>query len=158
MVVKPFMYHGVARAANSLRDFQRIVDTAKVRDIIAAAGQLGALKETSAFFLFSADTDPLNIIYKKTNMLIGKVLVGGGTRSPEALKYNELFYLFKQSGMMLLMAAAGMSLIGMMLTTKANIIEEKKRSVQNKIFLFFILCSSVTLFNALKQFFDYLIY
>jgi hypothetical protein len=102
--------------------------------------------------------DPLDIIYNKTNLLIGAVKAGNSTVKPPAIDYNEFFVLARSTGIIFLFITAAICLIGMMLTTNSKLVAEKKQSLENTFKLTFLLSSAVTIFSCVKSFFDTLLY
>ena len=89
MINNSAIYWGIANGVNQkVANLARIV---KILDLASHGANIGTLSAASTNFFSPPDADPLNIIYKRTTMLIGRVLVGNGARSPEALKYKALF-------------------------------------------------------------------
>ncbi len=121
----------------------------------AIVGQIAVLK---AKYLGDINHDPLDIIYNKTNLIIGAVKAGDSTVSPPAVDYNEFFVLARSTGIIFLFITAAVCLIGMMLTTNSKLVAEKKQRLENMLKFTFLISSSVTIFSCVKSFFDALLY
>lgn len=133
----------------------RSTDIGVEAELQAIKGTMAAMK---AKYLGDINHDPLDIIYNKTNMLIGAVRAGGSTVSPRAIDYNEFFVLARSTGIIFLFITAAVCLIGMMLTTNSKLVAEKKQRLENMLKFTFLLSSSVTIFSCVKSFFDALLY
>lgn len=93
--------------------------------------------------------DPFDILYVASENKVTSI---------DGIDMGALGYLLKSFIFMSGLISIAIILISLFFVHKADIVAEKKKSIESKLFIMFLAASAVTLFDTLKNFFDYMFF
>ena len=93
--------------------------------------------------------DPFDIIY---NPAWNKVETVAG------LDLGALGYLLKSTVLLAGLISIAATLIALFFINKADMVNEKKKVIESRLFVMFLAASAITFFDVLKGFFDYIFF
>ena len=95
-------------------------------------------------------TDPFSILKTRNNL-------GSASNTSSAfylLDLGSLFYLIKKNALIIGTIVIMLLLVSMLFISKADVLADRKKDVEHKLGIVFLICSSVTMFGWMKKAFD----
>lgn len=89
--------------------------------------------------------DPFNIIYDKSTNIVESI---------EGFHFADFFYLIKSFGIIGGLLSIGATLLAILYVERSDAVADKKKDIEHKLFVLFLLFSLVTIFNVMKEVFD----
>lgn len=97
-----------------------------------------------------ADLDPFSILKDNNNL-------GSKSATSDAfylLDLGGLFYFLKKNALIVGTIVVVALLVTMLFVNKAEALADKKKDIEHKLVILFLICSSVTIFGWMKKLFD----
>jgi len=89
--------------------------------------------------------DPFDIIYNNTENIVESI---------EGFNFADFFYLIKSFGVIGGLLAIGATLLVMLYVERSDALADKKKDIEHKLFVLFLIFSLITIFNVMKEVFD----
>ena len=94
---------------------------------------------------WALSNDPLDIIYDNSMNIVESI---------EGFNFADFFYLIKSFGVLGGLLSIGATLLTMLYVERTDAVADKKKDIEHKLFVLFLIFSLITLFNVMKEVFD----
>lgn len=95
------------------------------------------------------ERDPFDIIYNNTTNIVESI---------EGFNLADFFYLIKSVGVIGGLLSIGVTLLAILFVDRSDAAADKKKDIEHKLFILFIIFSLITIFNVMKDVFDLLFF
>lgn len=97
-------------------------------------------------------TDPFGILKSRNYNSLGSA--SNTSTAFYLLDLGSLFYVLKKNALIVGVIVVTLLLVSMLYISKAEVLADRKKDVEHKLFILFLICSSVTIFGWMKELFD----